>query len=58
MDTPNPIIRSTFVEDTANGSAVIDTLTHESPGIIAVTPQGNKMPRAVACIPRVETGNV
>ena len=37
---------------------MIDTLKHEIAGIIAVSPQGDKMQRAVACVPRVEAGNV
>ena len=58
LSTQYPMTRSIFVEDTANGPAVIDTLKHEIPGIIAVSPQGDKMQRAVACVPRVEAGNV
>ena len=50
--------RTILVEDTANGPAVIDTLRHEIPGIIAVQPQGDKVQRATACAPRVEAGNV
>ena len=50
--------RTILVEDTANGPAVIDTLRHEIPGIIAVRPQGDKVQRATACAPRVEAGNV
>ena len=53
-----PSARMILVEDTANGPAVIDTLRHEIPGIIAVQPQGDKVQRATACAPRVEAGNV
>ena len=53
-----PSARTILVEDTANGPAVIDTLRHEIPGIIAVRPQGDKVQRATACAPRVEAGNV
>ena len=53
-----PSARPILVEDTANGPAVIDTLRHEIPGIIAVQPQGDKVQRATACAPRVEAGNV
>ena len=53
-----PMTRSIFVEDAANGPAVIDTLKHEIAGIIAVTPQGDKIQRATACVSRVEAGNV
>ena len=58
LSTQYPAAGSIFVEDSANGPAVIDTLKHEIPGIIAVRPQGDKMQRAVACVPRVEAGNV
>ena len=44
-----PSARTILVEDTANGPAVIDTLRHEIPGIIAVQPQGDKVQRATAC---------
>ena len=47
-----------FVEDAANGPAIIDTLTHEIGGIIAVKPEGGKLARASASEPRVEAGNV
>ena len=53
-----PSARTILVEDTANGPAVIDTLRHEIPGIIAVRPPGDKVQRATACAPRVEAGNV
>ena len=53
-----PQARTILVEDTANGPAVIETLTHEIPGIIAITPKGGKAERAAACAPRVEAGNV
>ena len=53
-----PKARTILVEDTANGPAVIETLTHEIPGIIPVKPNGGKEQRAAACLPRVEAGNV
>ena len=53
-----PQARTILVEDTANGPAVIETLMHEIPGIIAITPKGGKAERAAACAPRVEAGNV
>jgi predicted phage terminase large subunit-like protein len=47
-----------LIEDTANGPAIIDALTHRIPGIIAVSPEGGKLARAQAAQPRVEAGNV
>ncbi len=47
-----------LVEDKANGSAVIDTLKNQIPGLIAVNPQGGKITRAQAVAPDIEAGNV
>lgn len=47
-----------LIEDKANGSAVIETLQKEIPGIIAVNPQGGKEARANAVAPLFEAGNV
>lgn len=49
---------SLFIEDKANGSAVIDTLRKTRPGIIPVNPRGGKEARARAITPFVEAGNV
>ena len=47
-----------FIEDAANGTAIITVLKREIPGIIAVTPEGGKAARAQAAQPLVEAGNV
>ena len=47
-----------FVEDKANGTAVIQTLKHEIPGIIEVEPEGGKVARANAVSGSIEAGNV
>ena len=47
-----------LIEDKANGSAVIQMLAHEIPGLIPVNPQGGKIARASAISPLVEAGNV
>ncbi len=47
-----------LVEDKANGSAVIDTLKNEIPGLIAVEPEGGKEARAHAVSAFVEAHNV
>jgi predicted phage terminase large subunit-like protein len=47
-----------YVEDTANGPAVIDALSREIPGLIAVKPEGSKIARVHAVSPIIESGNV
>lgn len=47
-----------LIEDKANGSAVVQILQHEIPGIIAVNPEGGKVARAAAISPLIEAGNV
>jgi predicted phage terminase large subunit-like protein len=46
-----------LVEDKANGTAVIDSLTAKIPGIIPVTPHESKYARASAVAPFIEAGN-
>ena len=46
------------VEDKANGTAVIDVLKKEIPGIIPVEPFGGKVVRAHATTAVAEAGNV
>lgn len=53
-----PQATAKYVEDKANGSAVIDTLKREISGIIPVTPDGGKITRAQAVTPLIEAGNV
>lgn len=50
--------RKHLVEDKANGSAVIEILKSEIPGMIAVEPEGGKEARAQAGVPAVAAGNV
>lgn len=47
-----------LVEDKANGSAIINTLSSEISGILGVEPQGGKESRAAAVQPQIESGNV
>lgn len=47
-----------FVEDAANGPAVINSLQQKIPGIIPVTPEGGKQARANAVSPFFYAGNV
>ena len=53
-----PRAKAKYIEDKANGSAIIDTLKHEIGGIIPVTPDGGKIVRASAVSPLWEAGNV
>lgn len=53
-----PMAVAKYVERAANGHALIDTLRHELPGLIAVAPTGSKVARANAVAPRIEAGNV
>jgi predicted phage terminase large subunit-like protein len=53
-----PQAAAKLVEDKANGTAVIQMLKLEVPGLIAIEPQGGKIVRANAVAPFVEAGNV
>ena len=46
------------MEDKANGTAVIELLRKEIPGLIPVDPQGGKVVRAQAIAPYAEAGNI
>ena len=47
-----------WIEEAANGHAIIDALGRQVPGIIGVTPEGGKVARAHAAQPSVEAGNI
>lgn len=49
---------SVLIEDKANGPAVIETLTKEIAGIVAINPEGGKVARAYAIQPEHEAGNL
>lgn len=51
-------VHERLVEDKANGTAVIDTLRDEIPGIIPINPTDSKEARARSVTPDVEAGNV
>lgn len=53
-----PSAHRKLVEDKANGPAVIDALTSQIPGLVAVNPEGGKEARANAVSAQVESGNV
>lgn len=52
-----PTAHAKYVEDKANGTAVIDALRDTVSGLIAVNPEGGKVARARAVEPDVEAGN-
>lgn len=51
-------VHERLVEDKANGTAVIDTLKDEIPGLIPINPSDSKEARARSVTPDVEAGNV
>lgn len=53
-----PQATAKYIEDAANGPAVMDTLKNEIPGIIGVKPEGSKEARAAAVTPDFEAGNI
>lgn len=53
-----PKIGAKLIEDKANGSAIIQTLRDEIPGIIPVEPRGGKEARVEAVAFSVEAGNI
>jgi predicted phage terminase large subunit-like protein len=53
-----PLTTAKLIEDKANGTAVIEALTREIPGIIAIEPDGGKLSRAHSASPMFEAGNV
>jgi predicted phage terminase large subunit-like protein len=58
MSSRWPAALAKLIEDKANGSAVIQMLTHELGGILPVNPEGGKVARARAASPLIEAGNV
>lgn len=53
-----PQATAKYVEDKANGTAIIDTLKSKIPGIIAINPTESKYARANAVAPVIQAGNV
>ncbi len=53
-----PKTSAKLVEDKANGTAVVDALLKEIPGMLPVEPCGGKVARANAVSPLFEAGNV
>lgn len=53
-----PRISHSLIEDKANGTAVIEELTRDISGVIAVQPEGGKVSRAFAASADCEAGNI
>jgi hypothetical protein len=53
-----PGVSFVYIEDKANGSAIIQTLQREMTGVVAVNPMGGKVARVNAVSPAIETGHV
>ena len=54
----HPLAYAKYVEDKANGPAVIQMLNQQISGLIAVNPEGGKIARVAAVSPVIEAGNV
>lgn len=53
-----PAALAKYVEDKANGPAVMDALNNTIPGLTPVNPEGGKQARAAAIQPLIEAGNI
>jgi len=53
-----PLATAKYIEDKANGPAVIQMLQSKIPGLLPVQPMGSKVARANAVTPVIESGNV
>jgi predicted phage terminase large subunit-like protein len=58
MKARYPQTSAILIEDAANGAAIVDTLSKEIPGVIAVSPAGGKLARAHSAQPQIEAGQV
>lgn len=58
MSAKWPLAILKLIEDKANGPAVIQMLSREIAGLVAVNPEGGKVVRAQAVSPEIEAGNV
>lgn len=58
LKTKYPIVKRIFIEDKANGSAIISIMQKKHSGIIPVEPMGGKIARASAVSAHIESGHV
>lgn len=47
-----------LIEQAANAAAVHDVIKHDIPGVLLVIPEGDKLSRAHAVCPQIQSGNV
>lgn len=52
-----PKVTGIFIEDKANGPAIIDVLKNKVPGLVPIEPDGGKESRVHAAAPFIEAGN-
>lgn len=53
-----PGVDAKWIEDAANGAALVSLCKKEIPGMLAVPPRGSKVARAEAIAPQAESGNL
>lgn len=58
MKERHPNVSGIYIEDKANGSAIISMLRNKVPGVIPVNPQGSKTARVSAVSDYIKAGNV
>lgn len=58
MKERHPSVSGVYIEDKANGSAIISMLRSKIPGIIAVNPRESKIARVSAISDYIQSGNV
>lgn len=58
MHTRQPKASAIYIEDKANGSAIISTIRNFISGVIPVVPKGDKVTRANVVVPFFEAGNI
>lgn len=54
----HPMAMAKWIEDAANGAALVAVVTGKIPGVIAVVPKGSKIARAESIAPQAEAGNI
>lgn len=58
MHVRQPDAKAIYIEDKANGSAIISTIRNAISGVIPVVPKGDKVTRANVVVPFFDAGNV
>lgn len=58
LSAKHPKARAKFIENKANGPAIISTLKRQISGLIPVQPDGSKSERLYAVSPQFEAGNI